>query len=45
MSRARGNNKYYAWDIPMSVHHREFHFLIDFSLFFSTPEGITTEET
>jgi hypothetical protein len=45
MSCATGNNKYYARDIPMSVPHREFPYFIDFSRFFNTPEGITTEET
>jgi len=29
----------------MSLPHREFVYLIDFSRFFNTPEGITTEET
>jgi len=28
----------------MSVPHREFAYLINFSRFFNTPEGITTEE-
>jgi len=45
MSCTRGNNKYYARDITTSVPHQEFAYVIDFSRFFNTPEGITTEET
>jgi len=45
MSCAKGNNKYYARDIPTSVPQWEFAFLVDFSRFFNTPEGIMIEET